>query len=52
MARRIIDLAAIKRTAERSSRDSAKLEGRVVPREFLGSPKVEKFVAARTRRTS
>lgn len=52
MARRVIDKSAVKRSAERSTQASARLEGRVVPREFVSSPKVEKYVAARTRRAS
>ena len=52
MDRRVIDKSAVKRSAERSTRLSAKLEGRVVPKEFVRSAKVEKFVAARTRRAS
>lgn len=52
MERRVVDRSAIKRSAERSTRASAKLEGRVVPREFVRSPKVEQFVTARTRRPS
>ena len=50
--RRVVDKNAVKRAAERSTRVSAKLEGRVVPQEFVRSSKVEKFVAARTRRAS
>ena len=52
MERRVIDKSAVKRSAERSTRLSAKLVGRVVPKEFVRSAKVEKFVAARTRRAS
>lgn len=52
MERREIDKNAVKRSAERSTRLSAKLEGRVVPQELVRSAKVEKFVAARTRRAS
>ena len=52
MERRVVDKNAVKRAAERSTRVSAKLEDRVVPQEFVRSSKVEKFVAARTRRAS
>ncbi|WP_167748956.1 hypothetical protein [Cellulomonas sp. HD19AZ1] len=52
MERRVVDKDAIKRSAERSTRVSAKLEGRVVSKEFVRSPKVEQFVTARTRRAS
>ncbi len=52
MERRVVDESAVKRSAERSTRVSAKLEDSVVPRDFVRSPKVEKFVAARTRRSS
>lgn len=52
MERRVIDKNAVKRSAVRSTRASAKLEGRVVPQKFVRSAKVESFVAARTRRAS
>jgi hypothetical protein len=52
MDRRVVDKNAVRRSAERSTRASNKLEGRVIPQEFVRSPKVEKFVAARTRRAS
>ncbi|GCE74985.1 hypothetical protein [Cellulomonas biazotea] len=48
MERQVVDKSAVRRSAERSTRVSAKLEGRVVPQDFVRSPKVEKFVAART----
>lgn len=52
MKGRVVDKSAVKRSAERSTRVSAKLADRVVPPGFVRSAGVEKFVAARTRRAS
>lgn len=50
MKKRTIDRAEIKRAAARSTRDSALLEGRVVPRGFVRSEKTERYLAERRQR--
>ena len=50
MARRVVTGDAIKRSAVRSTKASAQLEGRVVPSGFVRSAKVEQFLAERRRR--
>lgn len=45
MKKRIIDRTAIKRAAQRSTRDSAALEDRVVPPGFERSDQTEQYLA-------
>ncbi|ADG73533.1 hypothetical protein Cfla_0621 [Cellulomonas flavigena DSM 20109] len=52
MGRRVVDRDAVKRSAARSTRLSARLSGREVPQRHVRSVEVERFVAARVRRTS
>lgn len=52
MRKRIIDRAAIKRAAQRSARDSAALEDRVVPPGFERSEQTEKYLAECRERAS
>lgn len=47
MKRKAIDQAAIKRAAVRSTRESASLERRTVPANYVRSAKTERFVVAR-----
>jgi len=50
MERRVVDEAAVKRAVARSTKDSAKLEQRVVPAGFKRSERVEKFLVERRQR--
>jgi len=47
MERRAIDPEVVKRVVTRSTADSAHLEGRDVPADFVRSPGAEKFLAER-----
>jgi len=47
---RIVNQEAVKRAAVRSTRASAKLEHRTVPKGFVRSEHVERFLAKRRRR--
>lgn len=49
MEPRVVTKEAVKRSAVRSTRASARLENRVVPRGFVRSPRVERFLAERRR---
>ena len=51
MAGSAVTREAIRRAVTRSTRASARLEDRVVPRGFKRSPKVERFLAKRHRRS-
>jgi hypothetical protein len=48
--RRVVTKEAAQRFAERSTKASAKLEGRVVPPGHVRSPQVERFLAERRSR--
>lgn len=47
MDRRTVDSEAVKRAVTRSTADSARLENRVVPADFVRSAGAEKFLAER-----
>jgi len=47
MERRPVDIEAVKRAVTRSTVDSARLERRVVPADFVRSAAAEKFLAKR-----
>lgn len=47
MKRAVVDKAAVKRSAVRSTKASAELERRVVPTTFVRSERVERFLAER-----
>ncbi len=49
MTRRPIDREAIRRSVARSTRESARLEGRVVPAQFKRSPSVDRYIAEHRR---
>lgn len=50
MASIIIDNEAIRRAAARSTRDSARLEGRVVPPDYARPARLQHYLAERRRR--
>jgi len=50
MERRAVDTEAVKRSAARSAKASARLERRAVPRRFVRSTRVERFLAERGQR--
>ncbi|GEM_PF-1004171 len=52
MERRVVDKSAVKRSAARSTKVSAKLEGREVPPEVVLTSKAQQYVVSRTRRAS
>ncbi|MFT4245352.1 MAG: hypothetical protein QM571_02365 [Micrococcaceae bacterium] len=45
MVRKRIDKQAIKRAVTRSAKDSAQLERRVVPDNYVRSPQLERYLA-------
>lgn len=47
MQRREVSRSAIERAAKHSTEASARLEGRVVPKDFVRSQRVERFLKAR-----
>lgn len=50
MKRRMVDKAAVKRAALRSTRESASLEFRIVPADYVRSAKIDRYVAERVKR--
>lgn len=52
MKRKTISSETIKQSVSRSTRASAKLEGRTVPADFVRSQKVERFLEERRRRSA
>lgn len=51
MMPRTVNVAAVRRTAVRVAKDSARLERRVVPEGFVRSERVERYLAARRARS-
>ena len=47
MKKRVVDVTVIRRAAERSTRESASLERRVVPAGYVRSESVERYLAER-----
>lgn len=47
MQRRVVNKQAIKRAVSQSTKDSARLEGRIVPSDFVRSERAEQFLAER-----
>lgn len=50
MGRRVVNREALKRSVARSAEASARIEGRVVPKGYVRSERVERFLAERRQR--